>query len=167
MGRATHDPTGGPGRRLRSHPPGVPGTATSVDAEGLAAHPTTTTGSVAPAVGEEDGENDADGLPPDRLEAGLRTVLVVMAVIAWLSAGLLVLLALTMTPRPGLSGGAALFKAADVVGWLVLGVVVALDARARRRRTVYVALGAWAWVFVLSWLVAQTAYALAGEGVAG
>jgi hypothetical protein len=78
-------------------------------------------------------------------------------VLAWLVAGLVVLLALMLEPRAGLSGGASLFKVADMAGWVVIGGFVLRDAWARRRRTIVLALAAWAWVFVLSWLIGQTA----------
>jgi hypothetical protein len=106
------------------------------------------------------GQRPADAPDPGAPTAFDRFVLVLFVatgVLAWLVAGLVVLLALTLEPRAGLSGGASLFKVADVTGWVVIGGFVIRDALARRRRTLAMGLAAWAWVFVLSWLIGQTA----------
>jgi hypothetical protein len=86
-------------------------------------------------------------------------LVVATGVLAWLVAGLLVLLALTLEPRDGVESGASLFKAADAIGWIVIGGFVLRDAWARRRRTLALGFVAWAWVVALTWLVGQTALA--------
>ncbi len=110
-----------------------------------------------------DGRGGADGAGWDgrgdtsAFDRVVRLLVVATGVAAWWVAGLLVLLAMMLEPRDGLAGGASMFKAADAIGWVVIGAFVLRDARARRRRTLALGLAAWAWVFALSWLVGQTA----------
>ena len=70
-----------------------------------------------------------------------------VAILAWLWAGIAIPLALIMTPNPGQDSIVLILKVALVGGWLAILGWLLRDLVAGRLRFVVVAIGAWAWIY--------------------
>jgi hypothetical protein len=146
------------GRRLHADPPEVapgPRRGTAGDA-------------ASPVKTSRTGGTPATGPDTERLEGfdrAIRFLVVGTGVLAWMTAGFLVLFAMSLTPDERLGGVASMLKAATLIGWVVIGAGVLRDAYALRRRAFYLGLAAWAWVFALAWLVGQIAAMGSSKGI--
>jgi hypothetical protein len=84
-------------------------------------------------------------------------VVCVLASGAFLLSFLIVLLFLALTPYPGMETPILVAKAAIVVGWLLLGLWLAVEVVRLRFRAAIPASLAWAWC-VLFWTVPHIGY---------
>lgn len=68
---------------------------------------------------------------------------------AFLASGLLLILALALTPNPGGEALVPVLKAADVVGWLAIGLWLLVDWWHLRLRVLVPPVAAWLWTSLL------------------
>jgi len=72
-------------------------------------------------------------------------VLGLVAAAAFLASGLLLMLALALTPKPGNDALVVVLKTADVVGWLAIGRWLLIDWWHLRLRVLLPPVVAWLW----------------------
>lgn len=84
-----------------------------------------------------------------RLRTVAAGVLGLVGATAFLASGLLLILALALTPNPGGEALVPVLKAADVVGWLAIGLWLLVDWWHLRLRVLVPPVAAWLWTSLL------------------
>jgi hypothetical protein len=85
-------------------------------------------------------------------------ILGLVGVVGYLASGFLLLLSLAVSPNPGNDVPVLVLKAADVIGWLAVGLWLLLDWSQFRLRVVVPPVGAWLWVFLLAAALGRLGY---------
>ena len=80
----------------------------------------------------------------------MRSLLGLAAAVAFLVSGLLLLLDLALTPKPGDEFALSVMKVIDVAGWIAIGIWLLADWVHVRLRVIAPPVVAWVWTFSLA-----------------